>query len=218
MTDDKKKHQHPDPEQNNDLEQNPFELPEEQVEERKKKADHPERGDAQHSSDDPGRDYGGPEVRRGAGGPGEHERFSSGPHSPSKPRRAGTGGRGAPRKEAPDLSAPGEVNLSDQPLIPGEVWYAEEDVEINPGSPVTTIKVENPSDRPIQVGSHFHFYEVNPALAFDRNAAWGQRLNVMSGGAYRFEPGAVEEVELIPFKGKRYARGFRDLCGGSLDD
>lgn len=77
--------------------------------------------------------------------------------------------------------------------------------------------MSNPSDRPIQVGSHFHFAEVNPALQFDRQAAWGLRLNILSGGSVRFEPGVDEEVELIPIAGDRIARGFRGECRGALD-
>lgn len=104
------------------------------------------------------------------------------------------------------------------PLIPGEILHATEDVEINAGMEVTVIRVENIADRPIQVGSHYHFAEVNAGLEFDRDAAWGKRLNVLSGGAMRFEPGAAEEVELVPIQGKRIALGFRGLCGGKLDD
>ncbi|WP_111720135.1 urease subunit beta [Homoserinimonas sp. OAct 916] len=102
-------------------------------------------------------------------------------------------------------------------MIPGEVLYGQDDIEINAGLEVTTLRVVNGADRPIQVGSHFHFAEVNAALEFDRAGAWGQRLNVLSGGSLRFEPGAVEEVELVPIQGKRIVPGLRGLCGGNLD-
>jgi urease subunit beta len=105
-----------------------------------------------------------------------------------------------------------------QPLVPGEIIHGEGDVEINVGLPVTTIEVTNTADRPVQIGSHFHFAEVNAGLEFDRDAAWGKRLNVLSGGAARFEPGAVEEVELVPIRGRRIVPGLRGLCGGSLDE
>lgn len=102
-------------------------------------------------------------------------------------------------------------------MIPGELLLRDEPVEINVGLPVSTLRVVNTADRPIQVGSHFHFAEVNAALEFDRDLAWGQRLNVLSGGAVRFEPGAVLEVELVPIRGRRIVRGLRGLCGGALD-
>jgi urease subunit beta len=123
-----------------------------------------------------------------------------------------------------DESAPGQSPrrparelVDTEPVVPGEMLYGEGDVEINAGLQVTTLRVENHGDRPVQVGSHFHFAEVNAALDFDRVAAWGKRLNVLSGSAQRFEPGAAEEVELIPITGQRIVRGLRGLCGGSLD-
>ncbi|MFE7208793.1 urease subunit beta [Streptomyces sp. NPDC001698] len=102
-------------------------------------------------------------------------------------------------------------------MIPGEVLYGDEPVVINAGKEVTRLRVENTGDRPVQVGSHFHFAEANAALEFDREAAWGRRLNVLSGGSVRFEPGAVEEVELVPIGGRRIVAGLRGLCGGELD-
>jgi urease subunit beta len=159
-----------------------------------------------HASDDPGRDYG----ERGSGR--DDRTQSSGPCSPSEPRRPGTGERQAPRREFD-----GELAEAD-PLIPGEVLLGQGDVEINAGLEVTTIEVANGADRPIQIGSHFHFAEVNAALEFDRSAAWGKRLNVLSGGSVRFEPGAVVEVELVPIQGQRIVLGLRGLCGGKLDD
>nr|WP_093181600.1 urease subunit beta [Sanguibacter gelidistatuariae] len=102
-------------------------------------------------------------------------------------------------------------------MIPGEILMAEGDIEINVGLEVTTLRVENTADRPIQVGSHYHFAEVNAGLAFDRAAAWGKRLDILSGGSARFEPGAVEEIQLVPIGGRRIVEGLRGLCGGELD-
>ena len=95
--------------------------------------------------------------------------------------------------------------------------YGDAPVVINAGRDVITVRVENTADRPVQVGSHYHFAEVNPALQFDRKAAWGRRLNVLSGGSMRFEPGDTEEVELIPIGGQRIVAGLRGECGGKLD-
>lgn len=163
-------------------------------------------GEPVHPSDDPGRDY--PDVHSSD----EGQTQSSGASSPSSPRRAGTGERQAPRRES-------ETECDESgPLVPGEILYGTQDVEINAGLEVTTLKVVNGADRPIQVGSHFHFAEVNAALAFDRASAWGKRLNVLSGGSVRFEPGAVVEVELVRIQGRRIVPGLRGLCGGSLDE
>lgn len=111
----------------------------------------------------------------------------------------------------------GEQPHIDEPLIPGQICYGDDPVVINAGKDVITLRVENTADRPIQVGSHYHFAEVNPALQFDRKAAWGRRLNVLSGGSVRFEPGAAEQVELIPIGGQRIVAGLRGECGGNLD-
>lgn len=132
---------------------------------------------------------------------------------PSLPRRAGTGERQAQGRH--DV---GEQPPVDGPLIPGEVIYGDGPVLINVGKESITLRVVNTADRPIQVGSHYHFAEVNPGLEFDRKAAWGRRLNVLSGGSVRFEPGAVEQVQLIPIGGQRIVAGLRGECGGSLDD
>lgn|SRR5574337_833267 len=102
--------------------------------------------------------------------------------------------------------------------VPGEVRYGAGPVRINEGRPVTTLRVTNTGDRPITVGSHFHFAEANEALEFDRAAAWGKHLNIIAGVMRRFDPGTVREVELVPFAGDRIAAGFRGLCGGRLDD
>ncbi len=101
-------------------------------------------------------------------------------------------------------------------MIPGEVWTADEDIELNAGQPTTTITVANTGDRPIQVGSHYHFAETNPALQFDRAAARGQRLDVAAGTAVRFEPGQTRDVTLIPFRGARIVQGFRGDVMGPL--
>ena len=106
---------------------------------------------------------------------------------------------------------------SDEPLIPGQVIHGDEPVVINAGADVLTLRVENTADRPVQVGSHYHFAEANPALQFDRQEAWGRRLNVLSGGSVRFEPGAAHDVELIPIRGRRIVAGLRGECGGPLD-
>jgi urease subunit beta len=103
------------------------------------------------------------------------------------------------------------------PLVPGEILHGAEPVTINAGADVVRVTVENTADRPIQVGSHYHFAEANPGLSFDRAAAWGRRLNVLSGGSVRFEPGLTEEVELIPIGGLRIVAGLRGECGGPLD-
>ena len=102
-------------------------------------------------------------------------------------------------------------------MIPGEVVTGAEPVVLNPGRPVTVLRVVNAGDRPVQVGSHFHFAEVNPALVFDRVAARGQRLAVPAGTSVRFEPGIERDVDLVPFTGQRVAAGFRGEVGGPLD-
>ncbi|MET9293190.1 urease subunit beta [Streptomyces sp. NPDC003077] len=102
-------------------------------------------------------------------------------------------------------------------MIPGEILYADEPVRLNEGLPVTRMTVLNSADRPVQVGSHYHFAEANPGLDFDRAAAHGRRLNVAAGSAVRFEPGIPTEVELVPIAGKRVVAGLRGETGGSLD-
>ncbi|MFF5180141.1 urease subunit beta [Micromonospora sp. NPDC000316] len=102
-------------------------------------------------------------------------------------------------------------------MIPGEILPADGPVEINVGRPVTTLLVVNTADRPVQVGSHYHFAETNPALAFDREAAWGQRLAVPAGTSVRFEPGVNRSVDLVPLGGARVVPGLRGECAGRLD-
>ena len=100
--------------------------------------------------------------------------------------------------------------------IPGEIIPAAGEIEINAGAKAITLTVENTGDRPIQVGSHYHFAETNGALGFDREAARGMRLNIASGTAVRFEPGQQRTVELVDFSGDRVIYGFRGLVQGKL--
>lgn len=102
-------------------------------------------------------------------------------------------------------------------MIPGEILYADDPVPLNAGKPVTRLTVLNAADRPIQVGSHYHFAEANPGLDFDRAAARGQRLAVAAGTAVRFEPGIPVEVDLVPLGGTRTVAGLRGETGGALD-
>jgi urease subunit beta len=101
-------------------------------------------------------------------------------------------------------------------MIPGELLPEAGDLVLNPGRRVATLVVENSGDRPIQVGSHYHFAETNAALRFNRTAAHGMRLNIASGTAVRFEPGQERTVELVDYGGARRAYGFRGLVQGSL--
>jgi urease subunit beta len=103
------------------------------------------------------------------------------------------------------------------PLIPGELIPEPGEIELNAGRPVTTVLVANTGDRPVQVGSHFHFFEANEALRFDRDAARGQRLDIPAGTAIRFEPGDSREVQLVPFAGERRVFGFNGLVNGPLE-
>ena len=101
-------------------------------------------------------------------------------------------------------------------MIPGEIITAEGDIELNAGQPVVTLAVANTGDRPVQVGSHYHFFETNGALRFDRDAARGMRLDIAPGTAVRFEPGQEREVKLVPLGGDRTVYGFRQLVMGKL--
>jgi len=102
-------------------------------------------------------------------------------------------------------------------MIPGEYFIKDGEITLNAGREAVTLKVSNTGDRPIQVGSHFHFYEVNPALSFDRAKAYGRRLDIPAGTAVRFEPGQEREVQLIPYAGLRRVYGFRGEIMGPLD-
>ena len=106
--------------------------------------------------------------------------------------------------------------MSGRPMIPGELFAAEGEIELNAGRPTTEIEVANTGDRPIQVGSHYHFAETNPALRFDRTVARGQRLDIAAGTAVRFEPGQTREVRLVALAGKREVYGFRQDVMGKL--
>jgi urease subunit beta len=101
-------------------------------------------------------------------------------------------------------------------MIPGELFTEGPDLALNPGRRTKSLVVENTGERPIQVGSHYHFAETNAALAFDRDAARGMRLNIASGTAVRFEPGQQRTVELVEFAGERRVFGFRGLVQGPL--
>ena len=101
-------------------------------------------------------------------------------------------------------------------MIPGEIFPKSGDIELNVGVPQITIEVANTGDRPIQVGSHYHFYETNAGLRFDREAARGMRLDIAAGTAVRFEPGQAREVNLVPLSGSRTVYGFRGKVMGAL--
>lgn len=101
-------------------------------------------------------------------------------------------------------------------MIPGEVTAAKGEIELNAGAPTTSIDVSNTGDRPIQVGSHYHFFETNNGLAFDRDKARGMRLDIPAGTAVRFEPGQTRSVTLIPLSGKREVYGFQQKIMGAL--
>ncbi|MEJ6784030.1 urease subunit beta [Aminobacter sp. Piv2-1] len=101
-------------------------------------------------------------------------------------------------------------------MIPGEIIPAEGSIELNKGRPTITLKVANTGDRPIQVGSHYHFYETNNGLKFDREQARGMRLDIAAGTAMRFEPGQERDVTLVPLGGKREVYGFQKKVMGKL--
>jgi urease subunit beta len=102
-------------------------------------------------------------------------------------------------------------------MIPGELLLAAGDIELNVGRATVKVKVANTGDRPIQVGSHYHFYETNNALSFEREAARGFRLNIAAGTAVRFEPGQEREVELVAYAGERKVYGFQGKIMGPLE-
>ena len=101
-------------------------------------------------------------------------------------------------------------------MIPGEIIAASGEIELNAGAPTVTLEVSNTGDRPVQVGSHYHFAEANAGLSFDRDKAHGMRLDIPAGTAVRFEPGQTRSVTLIPVSGKREVYGFRQLVMGRL--
>ncbi|MEH6947620.1 urease subunit beta [Bacillus sp. JJ634] len=102
-------------------------------------------------------------------------------------------------------------------MEPGQLFLKEEDIVCNAGRTVKSLSVTNTGDRPIQIGSHFHFYEVNEALQFNREEAFGKRLNVPAGAAVRFEPGDEKQIELIDFGGERRVYGFNNKTDGFLE-
>ena len=103
-------------------------------------------------------------------------------------------------------------------MIPGEVTTQDGDIELNAGLPRTVLTVANTGDRPIQVGSHYHFAETNAALRFDRAQARGQRLDIAAGTAVRFEPGQTRDVTLIPYRGDRIVFGFRGMVMARIEE
>ena len=102
-------------------------------------------------------------------------------------------------------------------LIPGEIIPEEGLIELNLGKDVKTVKVSNSGDRPVQIGSHYHFFEANKALIFEREKTLGMRLDIPAGTAIRFEPGDTTDVKLIPYSGLRISHGFNSLVNGSLN-
>ncbi len=102
-------------------------------------------------------------------------------------------------------------------MIPGELWVEPGDIELNAGRPTLSVEVANTGDRPIQVGSHFHFYEANSALDFDREPTKGMHLDIPAGTAIRFEPGDQRQVRLVPSAGSREIYGFNAKVNGPLD-
>jgi urease subunit beta len=107
--------------------------------------------------------------------------------------------------------------MTTTPMIPGKVFPAAGELVLNDGQPVVTLEVANTGDRPVQVGSHYHFFETNEVLAFDRDQARGMRLDIPAGTAVRFEPGQSREVTLVPYRGKREVWGFNQKVMGGLD-
>ena len=122
------------------------------------------------------------------------------------------------KKSLKSTAKSSQVKSDDTPVfIPGEIITPEGSIEINVGRPIITLSVSNTGDRPIQVGSHYHFAETNGALAFDRASARGMRLNIAAGTAVRFEPGQGRTVELVAYAGKREVYGFNQAVMGKLD-
>lgn len=103
-------------------------------------------------------------------------------------------------------------------LTPGEYFIDDGEIKLNADNKIISIEVENRGDRPIQIGSHYHFFEVNAFLSFDREQAYGKRLGIASGTSVRFEPGSLKRVDLLDFTGKRFISGFNGLVEGYLDD
>jgi urease beta subunit len=136
---------------------------------------------------------------------------------PKKSKRAPAKAHAAPRKKGGSMAAAIKAELS-KPVIPGQLLFAAGDIELNAGRPKKDVLVANGGDRPIQVGSHCHFFEANSALAFNREQAFGFRLDIPAGTAVRFEPGEEKKVTLVALAGQRLAHGINALTNGSLDD
>ena len=102
-------------------------------------------------------------------------------------------------------------------FIPGQIISEQGQIELNPGKEVIKVTVSNSGDRPVQIGSHYHFFEANKALIFDRELSFGMRLDIPAGTAIRFEPGDTTDVKLVPYTGLRIVYGFNSLVNGSLD-
>lgn len=103
-------------------------------------------------------------------------------------------------------------------MIPGEIEYGQGDITVNAGMETVSVRVTNTGDRPVQIGSHYHVFEVNPAIKFDREKAYGRRLDIPAGTSVRLEPGQSQTVRLIPYQGERVLYGFRGYVNGKLDD
>lgn len=136
---------------------------------------------------------------------------------PKKTTRTSTKARHAPQKKEGSLTAAIKAELS-KPVVPGEILAGSGDVEAFQGRETKELTVKNVADRPIQVGSHCHFFEANRALKFDREQAFGFRLRIPAGTAVRFEPGEEKRVTVVALAGKRVAYGINGLTEGSLDD
>ena len=136
---------------------------------------------------------------------------------PKKTKRAPAKAHKVPQKKGSSLAAMIQAELS-RPVIPGQIHFAAGDIEANAGRPTKELLVANSGDRPIQVGSHCHFFEANRALKFDREQAFGFRLSIPAGTAVRFEPGEEKQVTVVSLAGKRVAHGINGLTEGSLDD
>lgn len=103
-------------------------------------------------------------------------------------------------------------------MVPGEILFADDDIELNAGLETVKLRVTNTGDRPVQIGAHYHFFEVNPAVKFDRERAYGHRLDIPAGTTIRLEPGQSQTVRLVPYRGERIVNGFRGYVDGPLDD
>ncbi|MDH4097104.1 MAG: urease subunit beta [Nitrospira sp.] len=136
---------------------------------------------------------------------------------PKKSKRAPARAHKAPQKKGSSMAAAIKAELA-KPVIPGQLLVASGDVELNAGRSKNDVLVANGGDRPIQVGSHCHFFEANRALIFNREQAFGFRLDIPAGTAVRFEPGEEKKVTLVALAGQRIAHGINALTNGSLDD